>query len=157
MLVYISLKTNEHATESPVSKILLQKNILPLLMSSTINDTLCAYGPRSGMGSLSSVEIRFAVPEILAHRVETGLVCRKWRRAGRSSVDENSFTFDLCCFSVHEPNLVEIGHWAAEIRVATHTAMQTNTSPLYIEIEMLSSYSYSIKIVTSQTLVKATE
>ena len=42
------------------------KNIFRLPASPAVNDTLGAYRPTSGTGSLNSAEIRRAVPEIFA-------------------------------------------------------------------------------------------
>ena len=44
----------------------ISKNIIRFPASPAINDTLSAYRPTSGTGSLNSAEIRFAVPEIFA-------------------------------------------------------------------------------------------
>ena len=44
----------------------ISKNIFSFPASPAINDTLSAYHPTSGMGSLNLVEIRMAVPEIFA-------------------------------------------------------------------------------------------
>ena len=46
----------------------ISKNIFRLPASPAINDTLSTYRPTSGTGSLNSVEIRCAVPEIFARK-----------------------------------------------------------------------------------------
>ena len=44
----------------------ISKNIFRFLASPSINDSLSAYRPTSGTGSLNSMEIRCAVPGIYA-------------------------------------------------------------------------------------------
>ena len=82
----------------------ISKNIFRFPASPEMNDTLSAYRPTSGTGSLNSVEIRCAFPEKFARerkRVQS-------RRRGRCQEDDHSRTFDANEFGLREPNLVEI-------------------------------------------------
>ncbi len=83
----------------------ISKNTFRFPASPAINDMLSAYHPTSGTGSLNSVEIRCAVPEIFTRerkRVRS-------RRRGRSQEDDHSLTFDPNEFGVREPNSAKIG------------------------------------------------
>ena len=83
----------------------ISKNIFRLSASPAINDTLSAYRPTSRTGSLNSVEIRCAVPEIFAREQKRV----RSRRRGRSQEDDHSLTLDMNKFGVREPNSAEIG------------------------------------------------
>ena len=61
----------------------ISKNIFRFPASPAINDTLGAYRPTSGTGSLNSAEIRCAVPEIFAR--ERREMASSWEKSGRRS------------------------------------------------------------------------
>ena len=56
-----------------------------------------------------------------SHASGGGRIGKKSRCLERSPEDDDSFTFNLFCFDVHEPNSAENVRGAAEIRVATQT------------------------------------
>ena len=81
-------------------------------------------------------------------RAEASAIGGKRRRRGRSQEDDRGLTFDLNEFGVRERNSTEIGLAVFERRsyVRTHrqTHRHTDTSPLYIEITIVSFRSHSI-------------
>ena len=107
----------------------IRKNIFCFPASPAINDTLSAYRPTSGTGSLYLVEIRSRSADICG-RAEASAIGRKWRRRGRSQEDDHSLTFDRNEFGVREADSAEIGLAVFEKhsnrRTHRHTARHTD-------------------------------
>ena len=110
----------------------ISKNIFRFPASPAINDTLSTYRPMSGTGSLNSVEIRCAVPEIFACKRKRVRSCRR----GRSQKDDHILTFDPNEFGVHEPNSAEIGLAVFEKRSYRRTRRQTPLLYIYRQAPM---------------------
>ena len=97
-----------------------------------VPQTLSAYRPTSGTGSLNSVEIRCTVSEIFARERKQV----RSRRRGRSQEDDHSLTFDSNEFGVREPNSAETGLAVFEKRSNRRTHRPTPLLYIYRRVHM---------------------
>ena len=105
----------------------ISKNIFRFPASLAINDTLSAYHPTLGTGSLNLVEIQCAVPEIFTRERKQV----RSHRCRRSQEDDHSLTFDPNEFGVRKPNSAEIGLAVLEKRSNRRTHRQTPLLYIY--------------------------
>ena len=117
----------------------ISKNIFRFPASPAINDTLGAYRPTSGTGSVNSAEIQLGVPEIFAcerKRVRSavnGVVVGEVRKTTTVSLLR---LMNSACASQIRPrsDSLSLRNARTDGHTDRQTDRQTDTSPLYIDI-----------------------